>query len=376
VTGAPSVEHELALSHAAYVVAVFAAPLLVAAALEAGVALASDRLERRRLVVAGQAALAASLFAAAWTRTAWGLAIALAVAGTASGVACGAAQAILVGTDPRGADRAMVRWTLFGAVGDVLAPLVTAAALLLGFSYRGAMAATALLVAAQCAATAYVRDIPQEKPPARAAGDAAVEDRCHDNDLPESAPEPLARALARAARSPLLWVWLLTAALCTLLDELVVALSALRMQREQGAVEAVAAGSAAAFAVGAVVGAALTDRVVDRLGRRAVLVGSALFCALAVGALLASRTPLASCVALFLVGVTCAPHHALAMARAYDQMPRNPGTVQACAQLFVVVDLAAPVALGLTADRFGLDAAIACLLLQPAAVAACAALQK
>jgi MFS family permease len=290
------------------------------------------------------------------------LAIALALAGTASGVACGAAQAILVRRDPRGADRAMVRWTLFGAVGDVLAPLITAAALALGSSYRGAMAATALLVAAQCVATACVRDVP--------------DDRCHGNDLPEPEPEPLARALRRAARSALLWAWLLTAAMCTLLDELVVALCALRMQREQGAAEAVAAASAAAFALGAVVGAALTDRVVDRFGRRAVLVGSSLLCALAVGALLAARTPPASCVALVLVGVTCAPHHALAMARAYDQMPRNPGTVQACAQLFVVVDLAAPLALGFTADRFGLDAAIACLLLQPAAVAACAALQK
>jgi MFS family permease len=189
-------------------------------------------------------------------------------------------------------------------------------------------------------------------------------------------PEPLARALARAARSPLLWAWLLTAATCSLLDELVVALSALRLQREQGVSEAVAAGVGAAFAAGAVLGAGITDRAVDRFGRRAVLVGSAAGCALAVGALLASGTPLASCVALFLVGVTCAPHHALAMARAYDQMPGNPGTVQACAQLFVVVDVAAPVALGLAADRFGLDVAIAWLLLQPAVVAACATLQK
>jgi FSR family fosmidomycin resistance protein-like MFS transporter len=361
VTGAPSVEHELGLSHAAYVVAVFAAPLLVAAGLEAAVALASDRWERRRLVVGGQAGLAVSLLAAAWTPSAWGLAIALALAGTASGVACGAAQAILVQTDGRGADRAMVRWTLFGAVGDVLAPLVTAAALARGWSYRGAMAATAILVAAQCLVTACTGVVPREPP---GAPDA------------EPAPEALARALARAARRPALWVWLLTAATCTLLDELVVAMSALRMQREQGLSEAVAAAATAAFAAGAVLGAWLTDRAVEWVGRRRVLVGSALLCAVALGALLASRTAAPSCVALLLVGVTCAPHHALAMARAYDQMPGNPGTVQACAQLFVVVEITAPVALGLTADRFGLDAAIACLLLQPAVVATCAVAQK
>jgi hypothetical protein len=55
-------------------------------------------------------------------------------------------------------------------------------------------------------------------------------------------------------------------------------------------------------------------------------------------------------------------------------MPRNPGTVQAIAQVFVVVDVAAPVALGLVADRLGLRAALAYLAAQPLIVAACAAL--
>ena len=82
---------------------------------------------------------------------------------------------------------------------------------------------------------------------------------------------------------------------------------------------------------------------------------------------------MASALALVVVGVTSAPHHPLALARAYDEMPNNPGTVQACAQLFAVVDVVAPLALGLAADRFGLGFATACLLLQPAIVVACAA---
>jgi fucose permease len=112
---------------------------------------------------------------------------------------------------------------------------------------------------------------------------------------------------------------------------------------------------------------------VARLGPRRVLVASAVACALALGVDVTLRSALASCVALFVIGLTCAPHHALAQARAYDEMPANPGTVQALAQLFTAVDVVAPLALGLIADRFGLRAAIACLVLQPLVIAVCAA---
>jgi MFS family permease len=338
----------------------FAAPLLVAAVLEAGIALASDVIDRGRLVVVGQAALAASLLFLAWTRSGWGLTIGLALAGTASGVACGAGQALLVAADPRGTDHAMLRWTFFGAVGDVLAPLVTAAAIALGFSYRGAMLATAIVVSAQCLGLR------------RSTGDrTAPAPDPHAGSEPPA--DPLRAALSRAIRRPRLWAWLFAAASCTLLDELVVALGALRMQRDQGVREAWSAGAAVTFSAGAVLGAALTERVVGRLGPRAVLIVSSVLCALALAGVVESRSAVASGVALFVVGLTCAPHHALAQARAYEELPGRPGTVQAIAQLFVVVDVVAPLALGFAADRLGLRAALACLALQPVVIAVCAA---
>jgi MFS family permease len=384
VTGAPSVEQEFALSHLAYAAVVFAGPLLIAAVLEAGVALVSDRVDRRRLVIAGQGGLAASLLMVAWTQSSWGLTIGLALAGATSGAACGAAQAILVASDAAvtgGASRAMVRWTFFAAIGDVLAPLFTAAALAMGSSYRSAMLAIAVLVAAQCVAALRLRAPAVPAVPAvRLATDAVAADAVAADAVAEDATdgaqpsEPLRVALARAARRSRLWVWLFAAASCTLLDELVVALSSLRLRQESGASHAVAAAAAATFAAGGVLGAALTDGLVARIGRRRVLVASGVLCALSVGALLGQHSALASCAALALVGVACAPHHALAMARAYEETPGYPGTVQACAQLFVVVDLVAPLALGLVADRLGLDAAFACLVVQPAVIIACASL--
>jgi hypothetical protein len=60
------------------------------------------------------------------------------------------------------------------------------------------------------------------------------------------------------------------------------------------------------------------------------------------------------------------------MARAYEELPDRPGTVQALGQLFVAVEVCAPLVLGVVADRFGLRAALACLALQPVMIVLCA----
>lgn len=362
MTGAPAVEHDLGLSHARYLLLAFALPLVVAAVLEGAIALVSDRTDRRRLLLAGQAVLAASLLLLAWVRSAWGLTLGLAVAGTSSGVASGAAQALLLSADGRGADRAMLRWTLFAAVGDVLTPIVTGGAIALGYSYRGAMLAIAGIVLVQCFALARTE---------RRATPAETE--CADAD---AADEPLAAALVRAMRRPRLWAWLLAAASCTLLDELVVALAVLRMRAEQGVSESWAAAAAVTFAAGSIAGSALVDRVVGRLGARAVLVGSSVACLAALPAAALPASAFVTGAALFALGLVCAPHNALSQARAYGELPGRPGTVQALSQVFVVCDVAAPLALGWVADHLGLRAAIASLALQPLVVGLCAATLK
>jgi len=357
VSGAPSVEHELGLSHRAYVELVFAVPLVLAALLEAGVSLLSDVWGRRRLVVLGQGGLAAALVFVAWTTSGWGLAMGLAVAGATSGVACGAAEATLVVASPDGADRAMVRWTLFAAIGDVLAPLMAASAIGLGSSYRGAMLAVAGIVSVQCVGSVLLPSVPASDP-----------SRGSRPSL-----EPLRSAVAAASRNGRLWAWLFAAATCTLLDEIVVALAALRMAHDQGASETVATAAAVTFSIGSVVGATMTDFAVARLSSRRVLVTSGGACVLALVTLLFAPSVPASCASLLIVGLACAPHHALCQARAYDEMPDNPGTVQAIARVFVLVDVLAPLGLGVVADRFGLRVAIGCLLAQPVVVVACAA---
>jgi MFS family permease len=360
VSGAPSVERELGLSHRGYVAFAFVLPLIGAAALEAGLALLSDVWGRARLVFLGQAALAAALFFVAWTSSPWSLTLGLAVAGASSGVACGAAQAILVRSNRAGADGALVRWSLYCAVGDVLTPLMTASAIALGHSYRAAMGAVALVVCVQCVLSAVLF-----------ARTGAAQDGALD---PEPAADRLRTAIARAIRLPRLWAWLLAAASCTLLDELVIALATLRLEHDRTATASLATAVATMFSAGAVLGAAVTHRMVTRLSPRSVLLFSSAICGVGLAAMVATGSVVASSFALFVLGAACAPHHPLALARAYEELPEHPGTVQAMGQLFVVVDVGAPLLLGVVADRFGLVAALGCLVVQPAIIATCAAL--
>ncbi len=320
----------------------------------------SDVWARARLAFASQAALAGSLAFVAWTSNPWGFTLGLAFAGASSGVACGASQALLLAANRGDEDRAMVRWSLASALGDLVTPLVTAAAIAVGRSYRMAMGAVALLVALQCGASArsLLRAAPTAESPAHAEGPA----------------DPLLVALRRALRLPRLWAWLLAAASCTLLDELVIALVVLRLERDGATTGALATAAAVTFAAGSASGGALVERIRERWTARALLTASASLCMLALAAVLAYHGAIASCLSLFALGVACSPHHPLAMARAYRELPDRPGTVQAMGQLFVVVDVVAPVFLGAAADRFGLGVAIGCLSLQPIVIASCALL--
>ena len=112
----------------------------------------------------------------------------------------------------------MARWAL-NCAGDLLAPLVTASAIALGHSYRAAMAAVGVAVLVQCLASCAFLILGSRSPAPPAPAVAAASE-------PDTTAEPLRAAVRRAARMPRLRAWLVAAASCTLLDELIVALAA------------------------------------------------------------------------------------------------------------------------------------------------------
>ncbi|HTJ83219.1 MAG TPA: MFS transporter, partial [Polyangiaceae bacterium] len=188
----------------------------------------------------------------------------------------------------------------------------------------------------------------------------------------ESEEMPLGRAWALGARDARLWLALAATASCTLLDEIVAALAALRAERDLAASEVLATGCLTALAAGSVVGALAADASVRRVAPLRIVLVS---CAASLVALAAAAWTSSTVVflgALALLGAAAAPHYPLMKALAFDRAPGTPGLVNALDRVFIVSEVGLPLALGWVADRWGLAAAMSCLALQPIVVASVA----
>ena len=366
VVAAPGVEESHALGHDGYALWIFALPLLLAALLETPITLLADRLPLGRVIAASLGALALSLALCATASSALWLSLALALAGATSGVACAAAQVALVSADPTRAASALSRWTAGQAAGDSLAPLFVSAAIWLGGDHRDALAAIAALVALQ--ALIALRAVPAG-PRSTASGAPDTLDAGAGDEEPGLS---LGAALRLAAGNARLWLHLGAASVCGLLDEVVVALAALRLHHDLGCSEALAAAGMAGISVGGIAGALATERLLARWTPRALLAASGVISLLALGAFIATSSTLAACAALCVLGAAAAPHHPLLMAAAYQQVPSRPGVVSALSNALVPLDVMLPLAIGLIAARFGLASALAALALQPLIVLATA----
>jgi fucose permease len=266
-------------------------------------------------------------------------------------VACASAQGELVSAYAGNAERAMARWTTFAAAGDVLAPLLVGLVLWQGGTYRAALLLVSALLVVQLV---FTRHAEAGACPAPNEGSGPRE------------------ALRAALSQPRLWLLLLGAEFCALLDEVVVALAALRMTRDLGASQALTAAALTAFSLGSLLGAALMDALLTRFSGRRLLLGSACASLAALGLVVGASSALAALAALLLLGASAAPHFALLQAAAYEAVPGRPGLVNAASQLLVGVQVVLPLCVGLLAARYGLGFALGALAVQPLFVLAAA----
>lgn len=123
-----------------------------------------------------------------------------------------------------------------------------------------------------------------------------------------------------------------------------------------------------ALSVGEVLGAVASDRILERVSSRRMMAVSALIAGGSLLVVACSSSVLLIVLALIVLGSSAALHYPLAKARAYAAAPESPGLVNAMAQVFVVIDIAAPLAIGALADTHGLRVALASLLVQPLVV--------
>jgi MFS family permease len=350
--GAPDIERAFGLSHASITLVIFVVPAIVGFVVEPVIFLASDRYPRKWFVVSGLAAMAVASFVAALAPNAATLAGAIACWYVAAGASAPLAQATLVDRLPEHRARTMTRWTLFAAIGDLVAPLALGGLASLGLSWRAGFVLVGATLAIWSAAVAICRF-----PATPAASDG------------EPPPPPLLRALRDALRDRVLVVWLLGIALCDLLDEILVVFASLHVRIELGAGPGWQSAILTGLVVGGIAGLAVLDRLLTRWGERQLLVACGLACAATYVAWLAAPSLLASAILIVPVGATSAVLYPLASARAYARCPGRSGVVLAGGHLFTPLGLALPWLLGMVADRAGTFVALALLLVQPVGLA-------
>jgi predicted MFS family arabinose efflux permease len=261
----------------------------------------------------------------------------------------------LVEAYPDQRERMLTRWAFLGSLGDAVAPAFVATSFAITGSWRGALAAAAAGYALHGAWV--LATMPDNRPAASS-----------DDDGDES----LRTALARGLKNPSLMSWLGATALCTLLDEILLAFGSLYLREVHGASPALQATAFTAFAIGCGVGLLLTDRALTRVPPERVLIASCIVCIAAYAAWLAIDSSIASVLLLGLVGLGTGPLHPLAQARAYAAHAERPGVVAALEMLYSPIELLAPLIIGAFADRYGLGPALALLALQPIAILAMA----
>jgi MFS family permease len=348
--GAPDLRADLTLSVTGLFLFGTVLPVVAAMILEPLALWFSDGPWRRWILLASGAAWSAGFLICAAAPGPWVLTLGLTTTFIAGGLALGVARASLVAESPV-VERALTRWTLAASVGDLAGPLVLAGIAWLGGGWRAGMFGCGLAVAAWWLG-ALRAPVGHPEP---------------DDDDEE---RPSFRSALRDRR---LLGWLLAVALCSPMDEIFVAGTALYAVEVLGVDLATAGLLVACDMTGAMVGLMLFER----LGSppRALVPSCALAMAGLIGFVLAPGVVWAA-LALFVCGMAEGLHYPLALAQAHRARPGHPGQVEALQELFVPLELAWPLAFGMLADQFGLGVAMFALGIQPVGIAIIALLVR
>jgi MFS family permease len=358
---AADIRDEFAVAYSGIALMLLVAPLLLSLVVEGPLLLFSDRWKRERVATGCIAAMGVAMLVAASASSAWMLALAFGAWGSFGGLGCGLCQGVLMDAYPDERERWMTRWTLMGAIGDAMTPVLIVAASATGIGWRGALAIAGALHLIHALVLSRVRL-------ETATGESEADADEEDDEPPGSIWENLRAAL----RDRELMLWLGACALCSLLDETLVAFGVLFLRDELGAGVEVQALAFLAAALCGVLGLFLTDRLLHRVNPLHLLIATSLATAVVFVLWLFARTIPASVILLALIGLFCAPLYPICAARAYAARPGQTGLVAALDQLFVPVPLLAPLLIGFVADRSGIVIALAILLLQPVGVAVAA----
>ena len=363
----------------------FAAPLLIGSLLELPVGLVAGHGRRRHLLVLlGGLLVAAALVAVAAAPSFLVLTAAFVAFFPGSGAFVSLTQAALMDSAADGRQRAMAWWNLAGSAGAVGGPLLLAAVLAGGGTWRSGYLVLAALTGVALAGAAVAgpaRRASAGRAPAGGAaaggggdqgpgrGGAVAADAGQAGDAGASRRISVRAALAalgdgQTAR------WLALLQISDLLLDVLTGFVGVYLVDVAKASPALAALGVAVRLGAGLAGDAIFAAVAARVSGAAALRGSAIAASLLYPAFLLAPGLPAKLVVLALLSMATACWYPVLQAGLYDGLPGRSGVAVFLSSAAGLVGAVGPLAVGLAAEHFGLTTALAFLAVAPAAIAA------
>ena len=328
-------------------------PSFVANLIEPIFGILGDTWNRRALILGGGVCFAAALLFTAVSPNFALLLTALVLFSPASGAFVGLSQAALMDADPSRHQQNMARWTLAGSIGNVIGPAALGGALMIGAAWQelfGLMFVLTLLL------LAVVWRFPFATP---SAGEARDERRGVRDGIRDAI-----HALRR--REVLRWLVLLEFA--DLTWDVLRGFLALYFVDVVGTSETQAALAVIVWTGVGLPGDVLLIPLLERVRGLSYLKCSALAVLFLFPAFLLAGDVTLKLALLGLLGFANAGWYSILKAQLYSEMPGQSGTVMALGNVFGLVSGLVPLALGVVAERYGLQVTMWLLLIGPLVV--------
>jgi FSR family fosmidomycin resistance protein-like MFS transporter len=363
----PLIRHDLALSYV-QIGLLAAVPLTVGSLLELPLGVISGTGgRRRRVILAGGLVFIAAVLGAGLAHSFWLLLAALLIFFPASGAFVSLSQAALMDADPDRQAQHMARWTFAGAVGGVAGPLLVAAVLAAGGSWRIAFVLIAALSAAAWLAMALSGRRQGAGRPVGMAADAAGPAAGTDTEADgEDSAWPGWREAARSIRaSGVLRVLLLLQVSDLMLDVLTTFLALYLVVAVHASPSVAALGVAVRLGTD-VVGSGVLVRVLEKFDSGQVLRVSVWLAAALFPAFLLVPGLWPKLILLAALTLATTPWYPVLQAGVYGCLPGRSGLAVSLTSAAGLAGGLGPLAVGLLAQHLGLTWAMAALCAAPA----------
>jgi FSR family fosmidomycin resistance protein-like MFS transporter len=344
----PLIQHDFGLRYAT-VGLLLGIPTLFAGLVEPVIGLVADTGHRRVLILGGGIAFGAALLTFGLSPAFLPLLAAATIMYPASGAFVSLSQTALMDAAPSQREHNMVRWTIAGALGAFVGPLLLAGLLRIDLTWRVAFAGFGLLTGPLVLLCR--RYLPREDARLDAPSFRAV---LHD-------------ATRSVRREALGWLVLLLAS--DLLQDVYLGFLALYLVNVEHVAPSLAALGVTVWVGAHLVGNVVLLRLLHRVsGLRYVWLSSIGTLGLFPLFLLVPALPVKAAL-IALLGFTVSGWYPVLQARLYGSLPERSGTAMALGGLLSPLEASIPLTIGLLAQAFGLGIALWFLLLGPLALA-------